>query len=145
MRMPRCDLRGSRCSWLGTQTYTRRLLSSHTNGRQGSDRPSNFVFTHTCLAPGTPRAVCAVELLRELTQRRFNDVDAAFAHDEGDAIGVLRTGDRQTRDISPVSVSLLRTCCSIVNVSRSLSASKEPVRVEMEIAKACRPNDPSER
>jgi hypothetical protein len=61
------------------------------------------------------------------------------------AIGVLRTGDRHTRDISPVSVSLLRTCCSIVNVSGSLSASKEPVRVEMEIAKACRPNDPSER
>ena len=42
MRMPCYDPAGSHCFWLEIQTYTRRLSSSRTNGRQGSDRPSKM-------------------------------------------------------------------------------------------------------
>ena len=42
MRMPCYYPGGSHCFWLVTQTYTRQLSSSRTNGRRGSDRPSKL-------------------------------------------------------------------------------------------------------
>ena len=58
---------------------------------------------------------------------RFNEVDAAFAYDEGEGdLEVLRIGDRPTADISAAWGSLPRTCSSTANASGSSNGSMVP-------------------
>ena len=81
-----------------------------------SDGASTYVGKQMVVLSGSERPLAIIETV-ELTRRRFSEVDAAFAYDEGEGegIGVLPIGDRRTGSISHAWASLLRICCCIAN------------------------------
>jgi len=65
---------------------------------------------------GAGRPVCVIETI-ELIPRRFDEVDEAFAFDEGGATAPWPSGGMPTNPISGASVSSAPTCPCFANAS----------------------------
>jgi len=73
-----------------------------------SDGPQTAIGKRMVMLDGAGRPRAVIETV-ELNQRRFNHVDARFAHDEAQATAPSTTGAGRTATISPVAANSLRT------------------------------------
>jgi len=81
-----------------------------------SDGPSTAVGKRMVMLDGAGRPRAIVETV-ELTQRRFDEVDEAFAFDEGEDDRTLASWRHLIATISGGSECSRRTCCSTASAS----------------------------